>query len=116
MSVQTQTAAEQVEQLNMLAASFIRRPTFKPGDLVMRRPETMPVGLRAKDVRQLAVVLETVDSLREFIGDKTVYPGQGLLICCTDSSGEIATLWVGSWQYQAAPADLIASFIGQTTH
>lgn len=116
MAIEKQTDAEQIEQLNVIAASYTSRPQFKPGDLVMRRPATLPAGYRKPDVRSIAVVLETVESLREFMDDKTLSAGQGLLICCTDHKGEIATVWIGAWQYEPAPADLIASFAGHTSH
>jgi hypothetical protein len=111
-----QSDAEQIEQLNMVATAYISRQQFKPGDLVVRRAATLPAAHRGPDVRSIAVVLETVDSLREFMDDKTLTSGQGLLLCFTDHRGEIATIWIGAWQYEPAPGDLIAGFAGHRSH
>jgi hypothetical protein len=116
MATEKQTDAESIEQLNTLAASYIKRPTFKPGDLVLRSPASLSVGSRRPSARSVAIVMETVESLRDFMDEKTLYPGQGLLICCTDSNGEMQIGWLGAWLYEPAPSDLIAGFAGHRSH
>ena len=116
MPAEKQTDAESIEQLNALASSYIKRPIFKPGDLVLRRPASLRVGARKPSARSVAIVMETVESLRDYMGDKSLYPGQGLLICCTDSDGEMQIGWLGAWLYEPAPGDLIAGFAGHRSH
>lgn len=104
------TTAAIRDRLKSVHAAFTATHKFKPGDIVHRAAfieiahAGRPSYSRPEDSRE-AIVLETVPSLRKFLGCPEQSDGQGILVAFVTARGEIALQWIGAWQYVPAPTE-----------